>query len=146
MRPTLVLLALLSACDDQDVNLDDTGPGDDTSASGTTVDVVADGNTASVDLSTLTTVTFEGNQVVKLPDVLDASGLTVTWSERTYDWVASDGFRPSEHDCPPLDWTTVQQGYLYPESGNLVWESALDLPGCYFVDGLATIDVLAAGR
>jgi len=135
MRPFLALLALLAACDDQDVDLDDT------STPGYTVDVVADGQTVPVDLSTLGTVAFEGNQVVPLPGVLAASGLNTTWSERTYDFVASDGYRPSTNDCPPVDWDAMQMGYIYPASGNVVWDKAAGLPGCYNVDETVTIDV-----
>ncbi|MBN1336123.1 MAG: hypothetical protein JXB39_09195 [Deltaproteobacteria bacterium] len=145
MRPYLVLLAFLTACGDQDVQIDDTA-GDDTATPGYTVDVVADGQTVSVDLSTLGTVDFEGAPVVVLPDVLDASGLSVPWSERTYDFVASDGFRPSEHSCPPLDWSVAAQGCFYPSTGNLVWDSSLGLSGCYYVDDVVTVEALALGR
>ncbi len=142
----LALLALLAACDEQDVHLDDTHGGDDTSAHGYMVDVVADDVTVAVDLSTLATTTFEGNPAVELPDVVAASGLGVTWSERTYDFEGSDGYRPSGNDCPPVDWTAAQLGYLFPDSGNLVWDEAAGLRGCYYVDAMVIVDVQDAAR
>ena len=79
--------------------------------------------------------------MIPLTAVLDASGLSVTWSDRTYDFTASDGFKPSQHGCGPVDFTSVQGGYVYPLTGDLNWDEALGLRGCYFVNGAVSIDV-----
>lgn len=137
-RILALLPLLLAACGEQDVKIGDSA---DTAGLSWAMEVTADGQAATVDLGTLPTVDFEGNDVVKVTDVLDATGLAVTWSERTYDFVASDGYQPSTNDCPPVDYPTVQGGYFYRESGDLVWETALGLFGCYYVDGTVQIVV-----
>jgi len=138
---------LLAACGDQEVKLDDTGTDDTTTTATYEVKVVADDQEVPVDLFTLETVEFEGGQVVPVTAVLAATGLSVAWEERTYDFVAYDGYRPSTKDgCDPVDYTAIQGAYLYPGSGNLVWDASLGLFGCYFVDGMVEIDALAPAR
>jgi len=132
----LMLTCCLSGCAEQDVSLDeDTGP----AGSGYQVAVTADGETATVDLSTLSLVTREGESWVALPEILQASELPVTWSERTYDFLASDGYTPSSKECWPVDYDTVGQGYLHPASGNLDWDESAGLAGCYFVTEVVEI-------
>ena len=76
--------------------------------------------------------------------VLQASALDLDWESLFYDFLASDGFRPSEHSCPPLNHTTVLEGHFFVSNGNLVFPDALDLAGCYYVDGVVEIDVQKA--
>jgi hypothetical protein len=134
-------LTFLVACPEQEVKGDDTGA-DDTGADPTyEMEVVADGGSATVNLYDLDTSDFEGDTVVAVTAVLEASGLSVTWEERTYDFVASDGFTPSSRDCEPVDYSTLQNAYFYRESGNLVWDAAIEQAGCYFVDNTVTVDV-----
>jgi hypothetical protein len=137
----LLPLSLLTACPKQEVT-DDTGtPTDDTDTNlSRMIDVVADGSTVAVDLYDVATSTYGEDTVVAVSAVLEASALEITWAERTYDFEASDGFKPSDRDCGPVDWATLQGAYLYRETGNLVWDESLKLPGCFFVDD--TVKVL----
>lgn len=130
-------LSLLLACD-QEVSTDDTGSGDGGTPTGEgyTVTVSAAGATADVDISTLGTVQVNGETVAPLQALVQASGLAEDWAGSTWDFEASDGFRPSDRDCEPLAWETLAQGGIFLESGNLTWEDALDLPGCYYVNGV----------
>jgi len=139
-KPVLLFAGFLLACNQE---VDDT---EDTDSEGYEVEVTADGGTAMVDLSTLSTTTLEGDDVVALTEILTASELSVTGADRTYDFVASDGYRPSSKDCGPVDPTTLSGGYLYPASGHLVWDAALDLAGCFFVDGVVTVEVQDPAR
>lgn len=123
----------------EDSDSGDTEDTDDTEIVGYPVDVTVDGTTVTVGLGGLETVNFEGGEVVTLVSVLGATDLKVSWADRYYDFLASDGFRPSEHSCPSLNYTTAQSGYLFPSSGNLVWEKSLGLSGCYFVDGVVEV-------
>ena len=144
-REAVVFWPLLFAGFEQEIDENaDTGsptPGD-SSAPGYQLEVAADGGSASVDLSDLAAVDLAGETVVALTAVLDASGCEVTWADRTYDFEASDGYRPSANDCGPSDWTTIQGGYIYPETGNLTWDEGLGMLGCLFVDGVVLMDVL----
>lgn len=136
---------ILVACGDQEVKPGETGDTGATQSYLLTVDV--DGQSADVDIATLATVDFGGDALVPATAVLDASGLTVTWSERTFDFLASDGYRPSDKtDCVPVDYTTLQGGYFYPESGELVWDESLGLFGCYNVKGTVAIEVQPVAR
>lgn len=136
----------LVGCGDQEVEKTDTGTGDTGSeAVSYEVEVTADGNAEVVDIGTLETTTVEDADVVPVTSVLEATSLEVTWSERTYDFVASDGYRPSTKDCGPVDYTTLEGAYLYPESGNLTWSEDLGLEGCFYVDEVVTVEVQDAG-
>ncbi|MFH1465797.1 MAG: hypothetical protein ABIO70_15530 [Pseudomonadota bacterium] len=145
-------LALLTACPEQEVKTDDTNAEGDTDADTDAdtdtdsdtdlvrnIDVVADGASATINLYGLATATYDGDTVVAVTTVLEASALGVTWAERTYDFEASDGFKPSDRDCGPSDYTTIQGAYLYRETGNLVWDEALALPGCFYVDDVVKV-------
>jgi hypothetical protein len=147
-RFLLLLVPIVVACDQQtQTALDDTAastspPSTSTADPGLPFVVEADGEQATVGLGTIDLVTVAGDRVVPLADVLQASGLPVTWEDRTYDFLASDDFQPSQRGCEPLGWTELEGGYAYPETGNLTWDEALGLPGCYFVNEVVTILVL----
>ncbi len=141
----LLLLGLLGslACSDQEVDTQDTQDTDDTGAPGHLVEVAANGELAEVDLSFLSTSNLDGEQVVLMGDVLTAAGLSATWAELMYDFEAADGYRPSSKGCGPVDYDTVLQAGLHPQSGNLTWAQALGNPGCFFVDGVVLVDATA---
>ena len=132
----LALCCCLCGCAEQDVTLEEeTGPVE----IGREVAVTADGETAAVGLSTIEPVTWEGEAWVSLPDVLQASELVVTWEERTYDFLASDGYTPSSRECWPVDYATLVLGYVHTESGNLDWDESAGLPGCYYVTSVVEV-------
>ena len=131
-------LALLG-CPSQEV-----GPAVDSGAAPVVVvTVAADGQEASVDLSTLATEDVAGEPLVPVTSVLDASGLEVAWAERSYAFTATDGFTPGDVGCAPVDYATVEGAWLAPASGNLEWDAELDMQGCYFVTGVARVDAEA---
>ncbi len=145
LRNIAILPLLLSVGCEQQIDEDvDTGADtpDDSSALGYQLTVTVDGDSATTDLSELATTDLAGESVVALSVVLEASGFEVTWADRTYDFEASDGYRPSTNDCGPSDWAAMQGGYIFPETGNLTWDESLGIMGCLFVDGVVLVDVL----
>lgn len=142
-RFLLLGLLGLAACGDQKVDTEDTDETEETDAPGYTIEVAAQGETAEVDLSDVSTSDLDGEQVVMIGDVLTASGLTATWADLSYDFEASDGYRPSVKGCGPVDYDTVLQAGLHPETGNLTWAESLGLEGCFYVDGVVLVDAIA---
>ncbi len=139
----LLSLPLLVACPEQEVKEDtgetettDTGP--DLTRE---MEVTVDGSSYTVNLYDLATVTYEGDDVVAATAVLEATELDTDFSVRTFDFVASDGFSPSSRDCEPVDYTVLESAFFYRESGNLVWDLALNIAGCYWVDDTVTVAV-----
>jgi hypothetical protein len=96
--------------------------------------VLWDENETEVFLNDLDKVLVEGSEVCILWDVLLAAGLEeAEASSLRFDFESKDGFRPSSMGCEPLEGETLQQGYLNPETLNLIWDDALGFPGCYSV-------------
>jgi len=129
----LVLLACL-ACDlEQDITLE--APED---AKGSSVSVLWDDKDVEVFLDPLNKVDFEGSSVCLLWDVLLAAGLEEQdILGMRFDFEGSDGFRPSSVGCALLEGETMEHGYLDPESLALLWDSDLNLRGCYWLRGVA---------
>lgn len=118
----------------------------DVAAAGPSVDVTYGGTTNTVVLSTVTAGTFGGAAAVKVSDVILAAFPSVTVdSLQADDFIAGDGFAASSSgNCAPvlpLDGASLAQGWIAPDTRNLGWEEALDLPGCLGVDDLATIQI-----
>ncbi|MCL2625257.1 MAG: hypothetical protein FWD46_00355 [Cystobacterineae bacterium] len=123
----------ISACGkDQEINFpEDDNPLD---SSGKSIEVFYDGNSSTVSLDKLPTVSFNGAPHVKLSDVLAAAIPKKPIAQlQISDFVASDGFSPRQKsncdDLLPVVGATIEQGYIEPVTRNLKWDNT-DYPGC----------------
>ncbi|MFW5739659.1 MAG: hypothetical protein ACOC1F_04775 [Myxococcota bacterium] len=121
------LLLCLGCSDDQSVDPGSSG------GEPAVLDVSYDGQSVPVDLGDLATTPYEGVELVKLSDVWAESGITADRAALAFEFVASDGFKPSNKDCEDLAGTNLDQGYIDPVSRNLTWDESLGLGGCYAV-------------
>jgi hypothetical protein len=100
----------------------------------------------TVDLSQAEVMDFEGNDAVRLTDVIELAALGVATADLTFDFVASDGFRVSEAtNCAstfPIGGDQLDTGYIELATRNLVWDATAGMPGCAFADDLATIEAI----
>jgi hypothetical protein len=87
----------------------------------------------AVDLGTLQGTEDGDLCLVPLMDVVDAAGLGFDPEASYYDFMASDGFRPTQVDCVTVDATTLELGWVDRVTGTLVWDESLGLRGCYSV-------------
>lgn len=121
----------------------------DGAATGQSVEVVYDGTSHEVDLSTLDTVDVGGAQLVVLADVVEAAELGVAVEDLVFDFVASDGFRPEDSsncvDVVPLAGSALASGFIDPVTRDLSWDEALGLPGCMGIDDVVTIEASEPG-
>jgi|GEM_PF-581959 len=103
---------------------------------------------ARVVVADMTTVDFDGNQVVALDSFVNADGMVSSLEQQTYDFIATDGFMPSSKDnCKdflPVDMATLAKGYLNPTDHNVYWDADLNMPGCAGVKGLGSIVIQSA--
>lgn len=106
---------------------------------GASVDVVHGGEARAVELAALATAALG----VPLSDVIEESWPELDPAALEVDFIARDGFRPSARStCQglvPVPGELLDQGYLEPETANLLWDEALDFPGCLHPDGVATV-------
>jgi len=92
-----------------------------------------------VDLGTLSG-TEEGDLcLVPLMDVLEEVSLGFDPSTSYYDFVAADGFRPTQVDCVTVDATILELGWVDRVTGTLVWDASLGMRGCYSVTAAVEI-------
>jgi hypothetical protein len=138
-------LLVLSGCGDNDqtVNPGETntaasGGGGD--ATGVVVGVSYDGQSVDVDLGTVATTSYKGVTLVKLSDVWRTSGIEKDRAALEFEFVASDGFTPSDKDCAGLSGTVLGMGYIDPVSRNLTWDESLGFQGCYSVRDAAQMN------
>lgn len=129
-------LLVLAACGDDDQTVD---PGGQQNPA-LEVGVFHEGQSANVDLGTLSTTAYKGVSLVKLSDVWTASGFTADRTTLEFEFVASDGFKPSNKDCADLPGTVLDQGYIDPATRNLTWDEALGFQGCYSVKDTVQIN------
>ena len=97
-------------------------------------------------LADLPHTTFKDTQVVTLPALWAASGVSASYNDFRFDFVGGDGFRPSTRDkCKTVvfDGATFAKGYVEVESQRLTWDDDLGFSGCAFVNGLARIEASA---
>jgi len=120
--------------------------GDDVDG-GATVEVTYGGSSTTVSLGSLPTSQLVGADVVTLDAIVGAAELPITLADVWLNFIADDGFEPSEgaycpDDIVPVDGERAAQGGLELGTRNLLWDDALGYPGCLHVDGVATIEVL----
>lgn len=117
------------------------------STAGASVTLIHGGESATVDLSSLTTVNYKDTAVVSLEAVWTAGGLGEA-SGLEFDFEADDGFHPSSKSkcAKNLTGAELPMGYIIPDTRSLVWDDSLGLPGCYSVQGVAKIIGLDVGE
>ncbi len=134
----VVILCIISACsqsEDEDEFQDDD---DDTQADFT---LSVDGQDLDVSLSLVTTQAWEGMDAVNLAELVDAvlsqDSALPSRDSLEFDFVAADGFHPSDVGCEPLAGSALSDGFIEVNSKNLMWNEAAQMRGCYSVDNLA---------
>ncbi len=100
------------------------------------------GQSAEVELAALETTTINAFTAVPLDKVWAATGFGVDLLSLRLDFEGDEGFRPSQKDkCADLlTGTPLLSGGITPDTRDLVWDDALNLPGCYAVRGVRSID------
>lgn len=107
--------------------------------------VVYLGTEYTVDVLALETTLFEEIQMVKLTDILNATGVETDWTKLYYDFEAKDGFNPrTQYTCDgtiPITGDAIDKGYVDPVSHRLNWDESLGYSGCASVKDLVKIFV-----
>ncbi len=93
-----------------------------------------------VDLGSVASSTYKGVTLLRLADVWDVSRISADRTILEFEFVASDGFKPSDKGCVDLSGSVLDQGYIDPTSRNLTWDEALGFRGCYSVKGTAEMN------
>jgi hypothetical protein len=114
------------------------------------VEVTYGGESRTVALDGLATATLAGKTVVALDVIIAEAGFDASLEGLWLDFVADDGFSPSQGAyCPPsiipVKGTLAGKGGLEVKTRNLLWDTALEFPGCMHVDGVATIKLSGTG-
>jgi len=138
----LALLPLAGCGDDQTVdpgtNQNPAEAGSD--AAGPVVIVSYQGQSYPISLASVATTAYKGVNLVRLSDVWAATKVSVDPSTLAFEFVSSDGFKPSKKGCADLSGTLLAQGYIDPASRNLTWDEALGFEGCYSVRDTAQMN------
>ncbi len=129
--------SLLAACgDDQDVD-----PGTDSGATAAYLTVSHEGQSVKVDLNGVAKTAYKDVQLVKLSDVWTASKLPASYTNLEFEFVSTDGFKPSSKEgCPDLPGTMLDKGYVNPATMDMSWDETLGLRGCYSVNDVAEMN------
>ncbi len=103
-------------------------------------------STESIGLDDLATATIDGTDVVLVSAIVEWSGIELTLADVTLDFEGSDGFRPSEKEnCAealPVDGESADKaGVDLADENTLIWDPALDMPGCASIKDLAIIHI-----
>lgn len=110
------------------------------------VDVVYGDDTTTVGLTGLATAVYEDVTVVRLDAIVEAAGVAADLDATTLHFLASDGYDPDYQDtCEgfvPVPGTVAARGGLEHGTRNLMWDEALEYPGCLHVDDTVTITVV----
>ena len=131
-------LILFSACESSDQDVD---PGINqnpaieggTDGNGVTLQVSYLSDSVPVDLGTIATSSYKGVNLVKLSDVWTVSQIAANRATLEFEFVSSDGFKPSNKGCADLSGEVLDKGYIDPMSQNLTWDESLGFEGCYSV-------------
>lgn len=86
-------------------------------------------------------VTFEGDEVIRLADLIDS---TMTDFPQIYAYrvIGSDGFYAAKKGSPDNIWEHIQKGYLKLSDRKATFERSLGLAGRYYVKDVASIELL----
>lgn len=123
--------------DDAGVEVVDAGMDAGTTVGPSVTVHLPDGGSNIVDLSTFSTVSFEGKDVVKLDLVITAAMPDVTFNTIQLGMKASDGFDPaSRANCMslvPVPGERLAQGGIEPATRNMTWDNSFGYPGCLYM-------------
>ncbi|MBW2703544.1 MAG: hypothetical protein JRF33_22225 [Deltaproteobacteria bacterium] len=96
-----------------------------------------------LDLSYQPTVDVEGQALVSLSAVVEASGISESPELYLYDFEGADGFRPTvDREEEALGLDLLAKGWIHPESGDLSWAADLDLDGDWSVGDCVAVHLL----
>jgi hypothetical protein len=139
---------LFSGCSSSDQTVDpgnNQNPATDGGAdgSGVTIQVSYQSQAVPVDLGAIATSTWKGVNLVKLSDVWTSSQIASDRATLEFEFVADDGFKPSNKGCADLPGDALDRGYIDPASRNLIWDESLGFKGCYSVKNAAQMNAHA---
>lgn len=124
---SLTCILAAGCSDDQSVDPGAASSGD------AVIEVTFEGQSVPVDLGNVTTSTYKDVELVKLSDLWEASGIATDRTTLAFEFVASDGFKPSVKDCEDVPGDVLDRGYVDPATRNLTWDESLGYGGCYSV-------------
>lgn len=138
--PTLLTFLFAACGSDQEVNSGNpTNPASDSGAP-VVIQVTHQTQSVPVNLKTLPTTSYKGTTVVKLSEVWSGSKLPGDRNTLEFEFVSSDGFKPSDKGCAPLSGSVLDKGYINPTSRNVMWDESLGYRGCYSVNDAAKMN------
>lgn len=108
-----------------------------------TVVLSVDGREFPLVLAELPKTMFKETEVVSLSALWTASGVKTTTAGFVFDFVGTDGFRPSSRDkCKTevFDAEDFAKGYIELASQRLTWDDDRGFSGCAFVSGLTRVE------
>ncbi len=131
---------------DTDTDTDADADTDSDTDGDVSIEVKYGDSTESIGLGDLATTTIDGLDVVLVSAIIEVSGVEPTLADVTLDFEGSDGFRPSEKEnCAealPVDGESADKtGVDLADENTLIWDPALDMPGCASVKDLAIIHI-----
>ena len=100
---------------------------------GPSITVQYAGQAVEVDIGSIETSIYKGKELVRLSDVWDSSRIDADRQNLFFEFVGSDGFKPSDRGCDDVPGTALDRGYINPMSRKLTWEESLGFYGCYSV-------------
>ncbi len=128
--PYTLALVVVACSSNQSV---DPGAGDGSAAAAAALSVSYQGRSIAVELGTVAPSSYKGVDLVKLSDAWTSSQIAADHTTLEFEFVGSDGFRPSSKGCVDLAGSVLDQGYIDPTSRNLTWDEGLGMRGCYSV-------------
>jgi hypothetical protein len=139
---------------DSDTDTDADTDGDTDADSDTDSDTDADGDIAvwyrgdeiGVSYDGLSTETIDSAEVITIADLISEAGVTTDLADLELNFEGSDEWTPLEStNCEaliPIGGATADQAGVDPETNDLYWDPALELPGCMGVGDVAIVHVL----
>jgi hypothetical protein len=123
----------------------DTDADTDTDTGQGFITVDYEGDTEDVTLDGLETSDIDGTPVVLLPTIFDETEITFDLSSVVLSFEGSDGYNPvAEGTCEealPASGDLAGQAGIDPLTNDILWDPALDFPGCAFLKDAAIVYV-----
>lgn len=110
---------------------------------GVTLSIAYQGQAIPVDLGSIPTTSFNGENLVRLSDIWTASHIKAERSNLVFEFVGADGFTPAEKGCADLSGAMLEKGFIDPTSRNLAWDASFGSRRCYSVKNVAKMNAHA---
>ena len=103
--------------------------------------VTFESSSTAVDLDDLDKHTIEGEEAVKLADLIDTS-LVIYHQNYAYRIIGEDGFYAHMKGNPDNTWEQLQSGYIILSRMSSYFDPSLELPGRYNIKDTAEMRIL----